>query len=216
MGPAKQTLYRSGGKRLLDVTLAASGLFALAPVLLGVAAATRVALGSPVLFRQKRPGREGKPFTLLKFRTMKNAVDRHGQTLPDGDRLTRFGRWIRASSLDELPELINVLRGEMSLVGPRPLLMRYLGRYDDRQSRRHEVRPGLTGRAQVSGRNGLGWTERLECDVEYVDHYSLWMDLGILVRTVKVALSGTGVSEPGQATMREFMGTGTSRETPSQ
>ncbi len=195
-------------KRLTDVLVAAVGLAAALPLLLVVAVAVRLNLGAPVLFRQQRPGRHGRPFTLVKFRTMRDATDRHGRVLPDADRLTTFGRWLRASSLDELPELWNVLTGDMSLVGPRPLLMEYLPRYSPVQARRHEVRPGITGWAQVNGRNALGWAQRFELDVWYVDHRSWLLDLRILWRTVARVLGRDGINEPGQATATPFLGNG--------
>lgn len=193
-------------KRILDVVLAGLGLTILAPVLATTALAVRVALGSPVLFRQRRPGLHGRPFILYKFRTMREAVDPTGQPLPDGDRLTRLGRFLRATSLDELPELWNVVRGDMSLVGPRPLLMDYLPLYTPAQARRHEVRPGITGWAQVNGRNALSWDERLALDVWYVDHRSLRLDLRIMVLTVWKVLAGAGINQEGQATMERFRG----------
>jgi lipopolysaccharide/colanic/teichoic acid biosynthesis glycosyltransferase len=193
-------------KRSIDVLGATAGLLLAAPLLLLVALAVRVNLGSPVLFRQPRPGRHGRPFTLVKFRTMRDAHDRHGRPLPDAERLTRFGRLLRASSLDELPELWNVLRGDMSLVGPRPLLMAYLPHYSAEQARRHEVRPGITGWAQVNGRNALSWDERFRLDVWYVDHQSLALDLHILWRTIGRVLRRDGISEPGHATATPFAG----------
>jgi lipopolysaccharide/colanic/teichoic acid biosynthesis glycosyltransferase len=194
-------------KRALDLVVAGLGLLFLAPLLLLLAFAVRLALGSPVLFRQERPGLHGRPFTLVKFRTMKDATRPDGSVLPDGERLTRFGRFLRATSLDELPELWNVLRGEMSLVGPRPLLMRYLPRYTAEQARRHEVRPGITGWSQVNGRNATSWEERLAMDAWYVDNRSLRLDLLILGRTLRQVLVRDGISYPGAATMPEFMGT---------
>lgn len=199
--------YRRRGKRLLDAALAAAAAVALAPLLVGVALAVRTRLGSPILFRQTRAGRDGRPFALVKFRTMTDARDASGALLPDERRLTALGRWLRATSLDELPELWNVLRGEMSLVGPRPLLMRYLPRYSAEQARRHEVTPGLTGWSQVEGRNAVGWPDRLRQDVWYVDHLSLRLDLRILARTVGCVLGRRGVSAAGHATMPEFTGT---------
>jgi lipopolysaccharide/colanic/teichoic acid biosynthesis glycosyltransferase len=193
-------------KRAFDVVVSSAALVVLAPLIAVVALAVRINLGAPVLFRQQRPGRHGRPFTLLKFRSMRDARDAGGRVLPDGDRLTPFGRALRRTSLDELPELVNVLRGEMSLVGPRPLLMQYLPRYTPRQARRHEVRPGITGLAQVSGRNALSWEERFELDVWYVDHQSLRLDLAILARTAMKVLVGDGVSQPGHDTAMEFMG----------
>jgi lipopolysaccharide/colanic/teichoic acid biosynthesis glycosyltransferase len=177
-----------------------------APLLLVVALAVRLNLGSPVLFRQRRPGLHGRPFTMVKFRTMRDAIGRDGRPLPDAARLTPFGTLLRATSLDELPELWNVLRGEMSLVGPRPLLMEYLERYTPEQARRHNVRPGVTGWAQVNGRNALSWEERFRLDVWYVEHRSLRLDLHILTRTLTMVLRRTGVSAHGEATMSLFEG----------
>jgi len=174
------------------------------PLLGVVALLVRCRLGAPVFFRQRRPGLRGEIFELIKFRTMLEARDASGRPLPDAERLTPFGRWLRASSLDELPELWNVLRGEMSLVGPRPLLIEYLPRYSARQARRHEVRPGLTGLAQVSGRNALTWEEKFEWDVRYVETRSFWLDLKILVRTLKAVFFREGISAVGDATMPEF------------
>jgi len=196
--------YRSWGKRGLDLALAAVGLVVLSPVLLAVAAGVAVAMGRPVFFRQQRPGRDGRPFTLVKFRTM--ARPRPGVPADDASRLTRLGRWLRATSLDELPELWHVVRGQMSLVGPRPLLMEYLPLYSAEQARRHEVRPGITGWAQVNGRNALSWPERLALDAWYVDHLSLALDLGILWRTVAQVLARRGISQAGHATMEPFRG----------
>jgi sugar transferase EpsL len=180
------------GKRLLDVVLAGLGLLVLAPVLLGLTLVIWLALGRPVFFRQERPGFQGRPFRLVKFRTMNDARDAAGNLLPDGQRLTRLGRWLRRTSLDELPELWNVLRGDMSLVGPRPLLMRYLPYFRPRERLRFEVRPGITGLAQVSGRNCLGWDQRLELDAQYVENLSLVNDLRILWRTVVAVLKLEG------------------------
>jgi lipopolysaccharide/colanic/teichoic acid biosynthesis glycosyltransferase len=201
-------MYRSFGKRLLDFILAAIALMLLAPALAVIALLVRVKLGSPVLFRQQRPGLHGRPFTLLKFRTMSDARDEEGRLLPDADRLTGLGQALRNASLDELPELINVLRGEMSLVGPRPLLMQYLERYSPEQMRRHEVRPGITGWAQVRGRNALSWDEKFSLDVRYVDHLSFSLDVKILLLTVKMVWRREGVSAKGYATMPEFKGSG--------
>ena len=197
-------LYRRFGKRAADLAGAALGLILTAPVALAVAVAVRLSLGRPVLYRQLRPGLGGRPFALWKFRTMRQSTDAAGRPLPDADRLGRFGRWLRRTSLDELPELVNVLRGEMSLVGPRPLLMEYLPRYDAVQARRHEVRPGITGWAQVHGRNAVAWEERFALDVWYVDHLSARLDLRILARTVAQVLRGRGVSARGHATMPRF------------
>jgi lipopolysaccharide/colanic/teichoic acid biosynthesis glycosyltransferase len=193
-------------KRLLDVLLSAGALVVLLPVIAVTALLVRVKLGAPVLFRQQRPGLHGRPFMLTKFRSMRDAVDAAGHPLPDAVRLTAFGRMLRASSLDELPGLWNVLRGDMSLVGPRPLLMEYLPLYAPEQARRHDVRPGLTGWAQVNGRNALGWDDRLALDVWYVDHRSLLLDLRILLRTVAKVLGRDGISQPGQATVERFRG----------
>ncbi len=193
-------------KRLVDLVGAGTALVVLAPVMAAVAVLIRIRLGSPVWFRQERAGRNGMPFVLTKFRTMTDARDEHGALRPDAERLTPFGAFLRSTSLDELPELIHVLRGEMSLVGPRPLPTAYLDRYSDRQARRHDVLPGLTGWAQVNGRNGTSWAERLEADVWYVEHRSLLLDLRILWRTVRVVIRRDGVSEEGSATMTEFTG----------
>jgi lipopolysaccharide/colanic/teichoic acid biosynthesis glycosyltransferase len=193
-------------KRIFDLTLTAIGLVLLSPILLLIALAVRLAHGSPVLFTQLRPGRFGKPFYIYKFRTMTEARDAQGKLLPDAERLTRLGRFLRASSLDELPELFNVLRGEMSLVGPRPLLMQYLGRYSPEQARRHAVLPGITGWAQVNGRNALTWEDKFRLDVWYVDHWSFWLDLRILGMTLWKVIKREGISQPGHATAEEFMG----------
>jgi sugar transferase EpsL len=198
-------------KRPIDLIAAAAGLTLLSPVIAATAVAVRIFLGSPVLFRQVRPGLDGKPFRLVKFRTMIDAVDSAGTPLSDGERLTRFGRLLRASSLDELPQLWNVLKGEMSLVGPRPLLMEYLERYSPEQSRRHQVRPGLTGWAQVNGRNATSWSERLRLDVWYVDNRSLMLDLRILARTVAAIFRRQGISAQGHDTMPLFLGTDSSQ-----
>ena len=170
------------------------------------ASVLRVSVGSPVLFRHKRPGLHGRPFTLLKFRTMSEARDANGALLPDAQRLTRVGRWVRAGSLDEFPQLWNVLVGDMSLVGPRPLLTQYLERYSAEQARRHNLRPGMTGWVQVNGRNALGWKQKFELDVWYVDHWSLALDAKILLKTVTKVLRRKGVSNAGHATMPEFTG----------
>ncbi len=193
-------------KRMMDLLGSLTALVLLAPVLACVALAVRVTMGSPVLFRQRRPGLNGKPFTMFKFRTMLDARDVQGVPLPDERRLTRLGRFLRLTSLDELPELFNVLRGDMSLVGPRPLLMQYLDRYTPEQARRHEVKPGITGWAQVNGRNSLSWEEKFALDVWYVDHANLLLDLRILVLTVWKVLRREGISAASHATMPEFMG----------
>ena len=199
--------YEAWGKRAADVALSVVGLVLAAPLLLLVAVAVRVTCGAPVLFRQRRPGLGGRPFELLKFRTMTDARDATGAPLPDAARLTATGRFLRRTSLDELPELLNILRGEMSFVGPRPLLVQYLPLYTPEQRRRHDVRPGLTGLAQVSGRNAISWEERFALDVEYVDRLSLALDLRILARTVGRVLSADGVSAPGEATVQPVRGT---------
>jgi len=193
-------------KRLFDLLAASLGLLVISPVLLAVAILVRIYLGSPVLFGQKRPGLHGQPFRIFKFRTMTDARAADGSPLPDEQRLTRLGRFLRASSLDELPELFNVLRGEMSLVGPRPLLMQYLERYSPEQSRRHDVLPGITGWVQVNGRNALTWEDKFRLDVWYVDHWSFWLDLKILFLTVSKVFKREGISQPGHATAEEFMG----------
>lgn len=193
-------------KRLLDLGVAATLLVLLAPLMLLVACLVRWNLGSPALFRQPRAGLGGRIFTLYKFRSMRDARDGQGRPLPDDQRLTAFGRKLRSWSLDELPQLWNIVRGDMSLIGPRPLLVDYLPRYSPRQARRHEVRPGITGWAQVHGRNEVSWPKRFELDVWYVDHCSLATDLRILVQTVVCVLSRRGVSAYNQATMSEFLG----------
>lgn len=193
-------------KRLFDLLLSFGLLLALALPLLLLWALVRRELGSPVLFRQIRPGLQGRPFMMIKFRTMTDKCGADGELLPDAQRLTSFGRFLRATSLDELPELWNVLRGEMSLVGPRPLLMEYLPLYSPEQARRHEVRPGITGWAQVNGRNALSWEERFKLDVWYVDHRSLWLDLRILWLTVRKVIVREGISAQGEATMPRFTG----------
>lgn len=195
-------------KRLLDLLLTVPALLLGFPLLLALALLVRLRLGSPVLFRQQRPGLHGRPFTLLKFRTMTNARDTTGALLPDAQRLPPFGRWLRSTSLDELPELLNVLRGDMSLVGPRPLLMEYLPLYSPEQARRHDVRPGITGWAQIHGRNALSWDEKFARDVWYVDHRSFWLDLRILAATLSKVLRREGISAVGEATMPRFQGTG--------
>ena len=203
----KPAFYRACGKRALDLALLLVALPVIAPLLAVVAVWVRLKLGSPVLFRQQRPGLHGRPFTIFKFRTMTAARDARGSLLPDAQRLTPLGRFLRAASLDELPEFFNVLRGEMSVVGPRPLLIQYLDRYTPEQARRHEVLPGITGWAQVNGRNTLTWEEKFELDVWYVDHQSLQLDCKIILLTLFKIVKREGISHPGQATMQEFMGT---------
>lgn len=191
-------------KRLFDLVAVIATAPGWLPLLACVAFLVRWKLGAPVFFRQKRPGRNAAIFEMVKFRSMRDAVDAQGRPLPDAERLTPFGRWLRSTSLDELPELWNVLRGEMSLVGPRPLLVEYLPRYTPRQARRHEVRPGITGLAQVKGRNAISWDEKFEWDVQYVERRSLALDVSILLATVRQVFLRTGVSAPGDATMPEF------------
>lgn len=195
-------------KRIFDILVSLFGLFLVSPLLFIISVLVRFKLGSPVLFRQPRPGLNGKPFEMLKFRTMTDERDTSGELLPDAQRLPDFGRFLRAASLDELPELWNVLKGDMSLVGPRPLLMEYLPLYSKKQFRRHEARPGITGWAQVNGRNALGWEERFELDVWYVDNQSFWLDMKILFFTVKKVAFREGVSAAGEATMSRFKGRG--------
>jgi sugar transferase EpsL len=193
-------------KRVVDIVGASVGIILLAPVMLAVALLVLLTMGRPVLFRQQRPGLRGKPFTLYKFRTMRDARSASGELLPDELRLTTFGKWLRSTSLDELPELFNVLKGEMSLVGPRPLLMEYLPRYSPEQARRHEVKPGITGWAQVNGRNALSWEEKFRLDVWYVDRWNLWLDMKILLLTIWKVLKREGISAEGSATMPVFTG----------
>ena len=194
-------------KRAFDIAASASALVVLSPVLAITAYKVKKELGSPVLFRQTRPGLHGKPFEMIKFRTMKDATDKEGNALPDSERLTEFGKKLRASSLDELPELWNVLKGDMSLVGPRPLLMEYLPLYNAEQAKRHNVRPGVTGYAQVNGRNSLSWEDKFKLDTWYVEHQSLWLDMKILLKTVKKVIIKDGISAEGEATMTKFTGT---------
>ena len=193
-------------KRLFDIVASLCGLILLSPVIVMVAWKIRKNLGSPVLFRQVRPGFDGKPFEMVKFRSMRDAVDAYGNPLPDNERITPFGSMLRSSSLDELPELWNVLKGEMSLVGPRPLLMEYLPLYSKEQYRRHEARPGVTGWAQINGRNAISWEEKFKLDVWYVDNRSLWLDIKILLLTVKKVLVRDGISAEGEVTMPKFTG----------
>ncbi len=194
-------------KRLLDLVLTMAGLVVISPILMVIAILVRWRLGSPILFRQTRPGYKGSLFVVYKFRTMRDVRNAAGEPLPDEQRLGGLGRFLRSFSLDELPELFNVLRGEMSLVGPRPLLVQYLERYTPAQARRHEVLPGMTGWAQVNGRNALTWEDKFRYDVWYVDHWSFWLDIKILAITLWKALVREGISQPGHATAEEFMGT---------
>ncbi|MED5239468.1 MAG: sugar transferase [Pseudomonadota bacterium] len=193
-------------KRLLDIAGSLAGLIVLAPVIAVLAVLIRRKHGSPVCFRQVRPGKEGKPFEMIKFRTMTDERGEDGELLPDSERLTAFGQFLRSTSLDELPELWNVLKGDMSLVGPRPLLMEYLPLYSERQARRHEVRPGITGWAQVNGRNALSWEEKFELDVWYVENRTLWLDMKILFLTIWRVVKRDGISQDGEATMSKFTG----------
>ncbi len=199
-------MYKKRIKRCLDIVLSLCGIIVLSPVLLVLFILVRVKLGSPVLFKQERPGKGEKIFTLCKFRTMTDARDEKGELLPDEVRLTKFGRLLRATSLDELPELFNILKGDMSVIGPRPLLVRYLPHYNSFQRRRHEVRPGLTGLAQVNGRNALTWEEKFEYDVRYVDNLTFAMDVRIYFATVRAVLKHEGINSETSATMEEFMG----------
>lgn len=193
-------------KRLFDILVSLAALLLLAPVILVVALLVRIKLGSPVLFRQVRPGLHARPFEMIKFRTMTDARDADGQLREDAERLTDFGKFLRGTSLDELPELWNVLKGDMSLVGPRPLLMEYVPLYSPEQARRMDVRPGITGWAQVNGRNAIGWDEKFALDVEYVERHNLFMDIKILVKTVTNVLSREGITAQGEATMPRFTG----------
>ncbi|WP_201572763.1 sugar transferase [Psychrobacter nivimaris] len=199
-------------KRLFDIVGATTALVVLSPVYAATAYNVSKNLGAPVLFRQIRPGLYGKPFEMIKFRSMKDDIDADGNPLEDGARLTSFGKALRNTSLDELPELWNVIKGDMSLVGPRPLLMEYLPLYNDEQARRHDVRPGITGYAQVNGRNAIGWDERFALDTWYVDNQSLWLDIKILFKTVKKVIVKDGISAKGEATMSKFMGNSINEE----
>jgi sugar transferase EpsL len=200
------SLYQRGGKRILNLVLVVASLPFFLPLSIVVALVLRLRVGPPVLFTQERLGLNGRPFWIWKFRTMTDARDDNGNPLPDSERLTTTGQFLRAASLDELPELINVVRGEMSLVGPRPLHSRYRGRYTPEQFRRHEVLPGITGWAQVNGRNALSWEDKFALDVWYVDHHSFWLDLKIIALTIVKLVRREGISQPGQATAEEFRG----------
>ena len=202
----KTRLYAGYIKRIQDFCLSLIALIVLSPVLAVIALAVKIKIGSPVIFKQERPGLNGKVFHLYKFRTMTNERDENGELLPDEKRLTEFGKILRSTSLDELPELINILRGDLSVVGPRPLLVRYLERYNQHQLRRHEVRPGLTGLAQVNGRNAVSWEEKFNLDVEYVDNVTFWGDWKIIFKTVFTVLKREGINSDTSATMEEFMG----------
>ena len=200
-------------KRFFDIFSSLLAIILLSPILLITAVTVRIKLGSPVLFKQERPGKDEKIFVLKKFRTMTDERDENGELLPDEERLTKFGRFLRSTSIDELPELFNILKGDMSVIGPRPLLVRYLPRYNEYQHRRHEVRPGLSGWAQVNGRNTVSWEEKFRMDVEYVDNYSLLFDIKILFLTIVNVLKHEGISSETSATMEEFMGNETEETT---
>jgi len=193
-------------KRILDVVIASTALVLLSPVYALVAYKVKKNLGSPVLFRQTRPGLHGRPFEMIKFRSMKDALDTAGNPLPDSERLTPFGKMLRATSLDEMPELWNVIKGDMSIVGPRPLLMEYLPLYNSEQAKRHDVRPGITGYAQVNGRNAISWEKKFELDTWYVNNQSLWLDFKIMLKTVKKVLAKDDISAEGDVTMHKFTG----------
>jgi len=194
-------------KRILDIIIASTALILLSPLYFYVAYKVKKNLGSPVLFRQVRPGLHGKPFEMIKFRTMKDAIDERGNPLPDSERLTPFGKMLRSSSLDEMPELWNVIKGDMSIVGPRPLLMEYLPLYNKEQAKRHDVRPGMTGHAQVNGRNAISWEQKFKLDSWYVENRSLWLDFKIMLQTVKKVIAKDDINEAGEATMTKFTGT---------
>ena len=196
-------------KRLLDIIIASIALILLSPLYALVAYKVKKNLGSPVLFRQVRPGLHGRPFEMIKFRTMKDAVDEQDNPLPDSERLTPFGQMLRSTSLDEMPELWNVIKGDMSIVGPRPLLMEYLPLYSPEQAKRHDVRPGMTGHAQVNGRNAIGWEEKFKLDTWYVENQSIWLDFKIMFKTVHKVLAKDDISAEGEATMTKFTGTKT-------
>ena len=194
-------------KRLFDIISSAAGLIVISPLLLILAALVRLKLGSPVLFRQQRPGLGGHAFVIYKFRTMTDQRDALGNLLPDDQRLPVFGRFLRSTSFDELPELLNVLKGDMSIVGPRPLMMKYLNRYSPEQARRHEVKPGITGWSQINGRNTISWEDKFKLDVWYVDNWTFWLDMKIIFKTIWSVIVKEGITQQGRATMDEFMGT---------
>ena len=200
------SLYEKYIKRPLDAFLSTGALIVFSPILLITGILVKIKLGSPILFTQERPGRDGRVFKLYKFRTMTDARDENGELLPDEERLPEFGKMLRSTSLDEMPELINIIKGDMSVVGPRPLLVRYLDRYNEHQARRHEVRPGFTGLAQVNGRNAISWEEKFDWDVKYVDHITFIGDLKIVIETVKTVFKREGISGKESVTMAEFMG----------
>jgi len=194
-------------KRLFDIISSAAGLIVISPLLVVLAVLVRLKLGSPILFRQQRPGLGGKAFVIYKFRTMTDQRDASGNLLPDEQRLPAFGRFLRSTSFDELPELLNVLKGDMSIVGPRPLMMKYLSRYATEQVRRHEVKPGITGWAQINGRNAISWEDKFKLDVWYVDNWTLWLDVKIILKSIWMVVTKQGITQQGRATMDEFMGT---------
>ena len=198
--------YRKYGKRIMDLILSLISLIVLSPVLLIIALLVRLKLGRPVIFRQERPGLNEKIFTLYKFRTMTNETDKNGELLPDSTRLTKFGGFLRSTSLDELPELLNIIKGDMSIVGPRPLLVKYLPLYNDHQRHRHDVRPGLTGWAQVNGRNAISWEEKFNLDIEYVKNVSFLLDLKIIFLTLKKVIMKEGINQSDNETMEDFKG----------
>ncbi|ENW17511.1 sugar transferase [Acinetobacter haemolyticus] len=203
-------------KRLLDIVIASTALVLLSPLYVFVAYKVKKNLGSPVLFRQIRPGLYGKPFEMIKFRTMKDAVDAQGNPLPDSERLTPFGKMLRSTSLDEMPELWNVIKGDMSIVGPRPLLMEYLPLYNKEQAKRHDVRPGMTGHAQVNGRNAISWEEKFKLDTWYVENQSIWLDFKIMLKTVKKVIAKDDINEAGEATMTKFTGSASDNQNEPQ
>ncbi|MGD1041778.1 MAG: sugar transferase [Sedimentisphaerales bacterium] len=194
-------------KRLFDIITSAAGLIVISPLLVVLAVLVRLKLGYPILFCQQRPGLGGKTFVIYKFRTMTDQCDASGNLLPDSQRLPAFGRFLRSTSFDELPELLNVLKGDMSIVGPRPLMMRYLSRYTTEQARRHEVKPGITGWAQINGRNAISWEDKFKLDVWYVDNWTLWLDMKIILKSVWMVITREGITQQGRATMDEFIGT---------
>ncbi|MBE3144317.1 MAG: sugar transferase [Planctomycetes bacterium] len=194
-------------KRLFDIISSAAGLIVISPLLVVLAVLVRLKLGSPILFCQQRPGLGGKAFVIYKFRTMTDQRDASGNLLPDSQRLPAFGQFLRSTSFDELPELLNVLKGDMSIVGPRPLMMKYLSRYTTEQARRHEVKPGITGWAQINGRNAISWEDKFKLDVWYVDNWTLWLDVKIILKSVWMVATKQGITQQGRATMDEFMGT---------
>ena len=194
-------------KRLFDIISSVAGLIVISPLLAVLAVLVRLKLGSPILFRQQRPGLGGKAFVIYKFRTMTDQSDASGKLLPDEQRLPKFGRFLRSTSFDELPELLNVFKGDMSIVGPRPLMMKYLGRYSPEQARRHEVKPGITGWAQINGRNTISWEDKFNLDVWYADNWTFWLDMKIISQSIWMVIAREGITQQGRATMDEFMGT---------